>query len=264
VRSVPLPERKTVRLAHGDLAWREAGEGPALVLLHGLNGNASSWVRQYAGLGDRFRVIGWDAPGYGGSDPHPAPAAESYADAVAALLDALGIERCVLLGHSMGGLIAPNVAHRHPGRVERLVLSGTRVGYRGASAEGLAQRVRDFDALSAQEFGRSRAQSMVSATAERCVFDAVAAVAREVRREGFLGGIELLGKADNRLVLGALDLPILAIGGADDAIAPPACLDEIAAVAPGARVERIERVAHAAYIEAPERYNALLADFIAG
>ena len=257
-----LPERQSIKLAHGRVAWREAGDGPALVLLHGLNGNAASWVRQYEALAGRFRVVGWDAPGYGGSDPHPEPGTDSYADAVAALLDALGIERCFLLGHSMGGLIAPNVAHRHPGRVERLVLSGTRVGYSGASAEGLAQRVRDFESLSAEEFGRSRARTMVSAKAPAHIHDAVAAVAAEVRREGYAAGIALLGEADNREVLASLKIPILAIGGGDDTIAPPTCLDEIKATAPGARVERIDGVAHAAYIEAPERYNALLVEFL--
>jgi pimeloyl-ACP methyl ester carboxylesterase len=257
-----LPERQTIKLAHGRMAWREAGDGPTLILLHGLNGNSASWVRQYEALAGRFRVVGWDAPGYGGSDPHPQPGAESYADAVAGLLDALGIERCFLLGHSMGGLIAPNVAHRHPGRVERLVLSGTRVGYSGAAAEGLAQRIRDFESLTAEEFGRSRARTMVSAKAPPHIHDAVAAVAAEVQREGYAAGVALLGQADNRAVLAALGIPILAIGGGDDTIAPPACLDEIASTNAGTRVVRIDGVAHAAYIEAPERYNALLVDFL--
>jgi pimeloyl-ACP methyl ester carboxylesterase len=244
------------------MAWREAGDGPAIVLLHGLNGNAASWVRQYAALAGRFRVVGWDAPGYGGSDPHPQPGTDSYADAVADLLDALAIERCFLLGHSMGGLIAPNVAHRHPGQIERLVLSGTRVGYSGAAAEGFAQRIRDFESLTPEAFGRSRARTMVSANAPAHIHDAVAAVAAEVRRDGYAAGVALLGEADNRAVLAALDIPILAIGGGDDTIAPPACLDEIAATAPAARIARIDGVAHAAYIEAPERYNALLVDFL--
>ena len=257
-----VPVRKTVQVSHGLLAWREAGEGPALVCLHGLNGNASSWVRQYEALAGRCRVVGWDAPGYGGSDPRPAPSVETYADAVAELLDALGIDSCSLLGHSMGGLIAPNVVHRHPGRVERLVLSGTRVGYSGAAAAGLARRVRDFDEMSAEAFGRARARTMVSSGAAAGVEQAVAAVAAEVRREGYLAGVALLGKADNRAVLGGLDVPVLAIGGGDDAIAPPQCLEEIGSLVAEARVERIEGVAHAAYIEAPDRYNALLVDFL--
>ncbi|MCB1744416.1 MAG: alpha/beta fold hydrolase [Gammaproteobacteria bacterium] len=258
-----LPERQTVTLDHGEIAWREAGDGPALVLLHGLNGNASSWTHQYEAFADRFRVVGWDAPGYGGSDPHPAPGVAAYADAVAAWLDALGIQSCHLLGHSMGSLIAPNVAHRHPALVQRLVLSGARVGYRGASAEDFARRVADFDALSAADFGRSRAESMVSARATREVFESVAAVAAEVRREGYLAGVSLLGEADNRAVLADLDLPILAVAGSDDRIAPPdQCLAEIAASAPSARVVRIDGVAHAAYIEAPDRYNALLSEFL--
>jgi pimeloyl-ACP methyl ester carboxylesterase len=57
-----------------------------VVLLHGLNGNAASWIHQYQALGERFRVVGWDAPGYGGSDPHPAPGVQTYAEVVGALL----------------------------------------------------------------------------------------------------------------------------------------------------------------------------------
>jgi pimeloyl-ACP methyl ester carboxylesterase len=60
-----------------------------VVLLHGLNGNAASWIHQYQALGERFRVVGWDAPGYGGSDPHPAPGGQTYAEVVGALLDFL-------------------------------------------------------------------------------------------------------------------------------------------------------------------------------
>jgi pimeloyl-ACP methyl ester carboxylesterase len=103
---------------------------------------------------------------------------------------------------------------------------------------------------------------MVSAKAPAHIHDAVAAVAAEVRREGYAAGVALLGQADNRAVLAALDIPILAVGGGDDTIAPPTCLDEIASTVAGARVERIDGVAHAAYIEAPERYNALLVDFL--
>lgn len=257
-----LPERRTTRLSHGNMAWREAGTGPALLLLHGLNGNASSWSKQYEALADRFRVIGWDAPGYGGSDAHPTARAQAYADVAAELMDALGIESCHLLGHSMGGLIAPNLVQRHPERVERLILSGTRAGYVGVAAEGFAQRVRDFESLSAEEFGRTRARTMVSANAAPAALEAVAAVAAEVRREGYLAGVELLGTADNRTVLGEISVPTLAIGGGDDTIAPPECLDEIVAIVKGARLARIEGAAHAAYIEAPDRYNRLLVDFL--
>jgi pimeloyl-ACP methyl ester carboxylesterase len=146
--------------------------------------------------------------------------------------------------------------------VKRLVLSGTRVGYSGAAAAGFSRRVSDFESLSAEEFGRTRAATMVSPRAPETVREAVAAVAAEVRRDGYLDGVTLLSDADNHEVLAGLGLPTLAVGGGDDVIAPPSCLQEIAAIVVGARLERIEGVAHAAYIEAPERYNALLLDFL--
>jgi len=163
---------------------------------------------------------------------------------------------------AIAGALPGRVRHAELERADRLVLSGTRVGYSGAAAEDFARRVSDFESLSAEEFGRTRAMTMVSSRAPDAVREAVAEVAAEIRRDGYLDGVTLLGKTDNRVVLAGLDLPTLAIGGGDDVIAPPSCLEAIAAIVTGARLERIEGVAHAAYIEAPERYNALLLDFL--
>ena len=74
-------------LAHGRLGWREAGAAngaPALVLLHGIGSTSAGWRLQYGPLGERFRVLAWDAPGYGGSTPLPgdSPSPEAYAQAL--------------------------------------------------------------------------------------------------------------------------------------------------------------------------------------
>ena len=65
------PESRRTEIDGQTLAWREAGQGPALVFIHGMGGNSRNWETQYAQFADRYRVIGWDAPGYGASDDWP-------------------------------------------------------------------------------------------------------------------------------------------------------------------------------------------------
>ena len=125
-----LPPLETVR-AHGRaIAYRAAGDGPPLVLLHGIGSGSASWEAQLDALSAGFHTIAWDAPGYGGSDPLPGetPPKAAYGDAVADLVVGLGLERVHLLGHSLGGLIAASFAARHPGRVSSVILSDAAAG----------------------------------------------------------------------------------------------------------------------------------------
>ena len=110
-----IPPLSTTDLAHGIVAWRGAGQATPLVLMHGLGGSSRSWEFQYRNLGDTFRVVAWDCPGYGASDDlaDPTPGVDDYVTAALGLIDALGFETVALLGHSMGGVIAGRLASRH-------------------------------------------------------------------------------------------------------------------------------------------------------
>jgi pimeloyl-ACP methyl ester carboxylesterase len=101
----------------------EAGEGPVLVLLHGLGGAASNWLAVAPALAERGRVVVPELPGHGGSSALPAPVAtlDAYADRVAGVLDA----PAVVAGHSLGGVVALRLALRHPQLVRGLVLAGS-------------------------------------------------------------------------------------------------------------------------------------------
>ena len=99
---MPGSERKTAECPGGRISYREAGAGPALLLMHGVGGNSRSFRRQLEGVADRFRVIAWDAPGYGDSALR-VPTLDSYSGAVLELLDHLKIQSSHVLGHSMGG-----------------------------------------------------------------------------------------------------------------------------------------------------------------
>ena len=245
----------------GPIAYREAGEGPALLLMHGIGGSSKTWEEQYRAFAGSSRVIGWDAPGFGGSDPAPEQTADRWADEAAGLLDRLGVETACLLGHSMGGIIAPRVASRHPGRIERLVLSGTRAGFVGAF--GWEERLREFDTLTPEERGRTRAAGMAAPGASAEVLARLATIAGEVTREAFAGGVAVLNGTDNRGILQALELPALVLCGRQDGIAPPERGEEIAGLLRDVRITHFEGAGHAAYAEKPDAYNARLAEFLA-
>ena len=245
----------------GPIAYREAGRGPALMLMHGIGGSSKTWEEQYRAFAASHRVIGWDAPGFGGSDPAPEQTADRWADEAADLLDRLGVETAVLLGHSMGGIIAPRVASRHPGRIEKLILSGTRAGFVGAL--GFEERQREFDTLTPEERGRTRAATMAAPGASAEVLARLALIAGEVTREAFAGGVAVLNGTDNRGILKALDLPALVLCGKEDGIAPPERGEEIAALLGDVRITHFEGAGHAAYAETPDAYNARLAEFLA-
>src|SRR4051812_29525303 len=102
--------RTTVTTRLGPISVRQDGSDKSasrncLFLLHGIGGNADAWRQQYSAFGKHFRVIGWDAPGYGDSFnfSEQAPGVEDYAAAFIALMDALEVEKATVIGHSLGG-----------------------------------------------------------------------------------------------------------------------------------------------------------------
>src|SRR4051812_43345269 len=111
------------------IAYRRAGQGAPLVLMHGIGAHSAAWRTQLDGLADAYDMIAWDTPGYGGSDDPPSdwPMAE-YAEYLAGFLDALGIEKAHLLGQSWGGVLAQQFYGAYPERVRSLILSDTTLG----------------------------------------------------------------------------------------------------------------------------------------
>jgi pimeloyl-ACP methyl ester carboxylesterase len=113
-----------VKTANGRMAIQEAGEGPPVVMLHGLGGTKVSFLPTQAALAKDFRTIAVDLPGFGDSDkPLKAPYdAEFFARWVIGLLDALELETAHIVGHSMGGRVAIELGMSHPDRVDCLTL----------------------------------------------------------------------------------------------------------------------------------------------
>ena len=261
------PERQTANLTHGPLTYRAVGTGPAVVFMHGLLGNSRSWVKQFAPFSRTHRVIAWDAPGFGGSAVVE-PSVDVFADTLGALLDALECPSAVFVGHSMGGVVAARLAARRPELVSGLVLSCSHAGY-GQSADSppsakLGSRLKELEALGAEEYGRVRARGMTAKGASAEVLDLAARIATEARPEGMIASSRMLQLADNRALLPGLPMPRMVITGAEDPVVQPAMKDELLALTAGVRHVEIPAVGHAPYLEDAEAFNAAIGEFLAG
>ncbi|MDR5654197.1 alpha/beta fold hydrolase [Ruixingdingia sedimenti] len=245
------------------------GSGPALVLLHGIGSNATSFAGLLPLLPADWRVLAWNAPGYGGSAPLGSdwPLAADYAGALAGWLDRLGLGRVVLAGHSLGALMAGAFALAHPGRVARLVLASPALGHGiapGAPLPPAAQgRIDDLARLGPAAFARARAPALIcGAAANPALVAAVETGMACVRNPGYAQAVRML--AAGRLVEDAarLAVPTEVVTGAEDAVTPPEGARRLhAAIPPAHRGPLIEVPAtgHALYTQAPLAFAEVLA-----
>ncbi len=243
------------KVADGNIHYETAGKGHPLILLHGIGSNSRSWQRQLAALSGSFKVIAWDAPGYGrSSDPAGKPSMAYYASRLRGLLDELRIDRIHLLGHSMGGSVAQEFYGSYPDRVRRLILADTRpVG----SREMLQERLQMIRTTNPEQLAAERAPKLLSKSApEELVREAVS-IMSEIRVAGYEFAAIALAQSDERTVLRRLEVATLLIWGAEDEITP--LWDEIPA---GARLEVIPNAGHLCYAEQPDAFNTIVREFL--
>lgn len=255
------------------ISYRESGydNGPVLVLLHGVGSGAASWGPQYVSLPSRgLRVIGWDAPGYGGSDRLAVaePTAADYAAALRDFTDAIGLKRFFLVGHSMGALIAAAFCRlTGASRVDKLILASPTSGYARASEEarqrGIAGRIADMEALGPAGVAEKRATVLLSPQAPKRAFMLVKAVMRELRPDGYAQAVGMLGRGDMLAEAAAISVPTLVVCGTADQVTPEDGCRRIAAAISGAAYELIAGPGHSLYIEAPGPFDAAVLRFLA-
>ncbi|BDH44658.1 alpha/beta hydrolase [Salmonella enterica subsp. enterica serovar Choleraesuis] len=205
--------------------WREAGSGPALTLLHGISSGADSWHKQLeAPL--NARVLAWDMPGYGSSAglKTPQPDALSYARRLLEMLDSAGVQQTVLVGHSLGALVASAFAATFPDRVSRLVLADPAQGY-GAADAGTRERVwrqrQQQMAAGGEQMAAGRAANLLRPDARAGDIATVAAGMKRLHSGGYLAAAWMLAHDDINRWLTAWGRPFEVWCGAQDAITPP-------------------------------------------
>jgi pimeloyl-ACP methyl ester carboxylesterase len=259
---------RTVAVAGGaQVSVRECGQGPALVCLHGIGSGAASWLEVGQQLAGRARVIAWDAPGYGASTSvvPSAPWAVAYADRLRTLLDALHIDRCVLVGHSLGALMAGAAARRNSSlvaRIARLVLMSPARGYGAPARAAQAERVR---AERLDSLARLGVTGMAAQRSGRLLSDGASERDRawvrwnmaQLNEAGYRQAVELLCGDDLFNYLPPA-VPVRVLCGEHDVVTPPQACAEVAAAC-GVALEPVLRAGHACYIEQPQAIATVLA-----
>ncbi len=250
------------------LAVEVRGKGPAVLFVHGYPLDRTLWAAQLSGL-DGFRVIAPDLRGLGLSDaPDLGYSMPTYADDLAALLEALQVDEVVLVGLSMGGYVAFEFLRRHRERVRALVLFDTRAD---ADVPDV-RRARDQQSSLAREHGAAAvAEQMLPRMLAPAAAQSTPHVVERVREmmlaapvAGIAGALAAMrDRSDASALLATLDdLPTMVVVGEEDVMTPVDLARGMASAIPGARLELVPGAGHLPPIEAPGVVNALLLDFL--
>ncbi len=264
-----LPEPRNVAAGPGTISYRERGSGPVLLFVHGLGGGSRAWETQFATLSHRYRVIGWDAPGYGDSTPFDAetPRVADYVETIARFLDALEVDRVHFVGHSLGTIHGCAFHKRFADRLSSLTLAQAVVGSGRMGADDKlarnAGREELVNRLGPKGFAEHHTPRSLSANAAPELVLRATEFATSLNVPGYLQAFRALTEAHIFDEITALTVPAMIVAGSDDGTASEETMATIAAAMPGIRAEVIQDIGHMIYLEHPDRFNALLADFLA-
>jgi len=257
------------RINGADLHWQEAGEGDAVVFIHGFPFHSGLWTDQMTALPAGFRGIAPDLRGFGESSApgHGPLTMDQHADDIAAILDHLGIGQAVICGLSMGGYIAFSLFRRHRDRVRALVLAATRSAADSPEAkQGRAAMARDVLNQGTSAAVHAMLPKLLSDITPKThpeVVDRVRALIEANRPEPIARAQEGMAlRADSSDLLREIAVPTLVIHGEDDLIVPRGEAQLMARGIRGARIELLERAGHMVNLEDPAAFNRLLKEFL--
>jgi pimeloyl-ACP methyl ester carboxylesterase len=267
---------------HGDrIAYRDAGDGPTLLLIHGMAGSSATWQAIIPRLSKKFRVIAPDLLGHGVSaKPRGDYSLGAFAVFLRDLLDELGVDRATVIGQSLGGGIAMQFAHQHRDYCERLALIGS-----GGLGPDLSPLLRMLSAPGAEfvlpvvapqpvlnlgnKIGSWLTSAGIQSPRAGQMWHAYSSLSDAQTRRAFLrtlrSVVDYRGQAVSALnkLHVAQGLPALLIWGDNDRIIPVAHAYAAHDAVPGSRLEVLEGVGHFPHVEAPMAVADILETFIA-
>ena len=241
---------------------------PAVVFIHGIGGSARVWAPQvetFAAAG--FASVALDLPGYGGRSAVEVMDFESLAADVEAAIDQRGLHKPVLVGHSMGGMIAQTALRRRPDGYAAAVLACTSPAF--GSADGAFQTKFVADRLEPLDAGKSMAdlapgmvERMIGLAAEPAGCAHAVAVMSAVPAGTYRAAVRCLVGFDERANLPSIGVPVLCLAGEKDPNAPAVGVERMAGKIPGARYVCLPGVGHLPNLEAPAAFDAAILGFL--
>ncbi len=264
-----MPSWTTLRIGPKPfIAVDHQGEGPLVVLLHGIGGNRTNWCDQLPAFAAHFHAAAWDARGYGMSDDYDGPYRfEDICADLVRVLDHFGAATAHIVGLSMGGRIAQDFYYRHPHRVATLTLCDTAFGLKADPPEKREQFIRlRQQPLLAGKTPRDIAPDVVPTLEGPKVTPAVHARLIEsiaaLRTASYLKGIATSLTYDLPQRLHEIQVPTLCVYGGADRLTPPSIGEEIARRVPDSRLVVLLEIGHLSNIEAPAAFNRVVLDFL--
>lgn len=240
------------------------GEGPPVLLVHGMPSSRNVWSLVKDALATRYRVIAMDLPGFGQSTKVALPSLEAFAGWLARILDHVGERSAHVVGHSFGGMLAMAFLHRHPQRARSLVLSDSVAlgpyagseGQRKFAAARTREEVRAFLSVLFHDpaaISDALLEGQLAYVTQPGVPDVLERLID--RRQAWEAEVE--GQAD------AIDVPLLVVWGRNDRPVPVAHAERLRHV-PGVRLAVIDNCGHAPMVERPQEFSARLLEFLDG
>lgn len=249
-------------------SYRVTGQGQPVVLIHGVGLTKDMWGGQVVGLAQHFQVIVYDMLGHGDS---PRPAADTdlagYADQLRELLDHLGLAQALVIGFSMGGLVARAFALHHPQRIAALVVLNSVFNRSPEQSAGVIARAAQAAELGPDanvDAALERWFSREYKAANPAQVAAIKQILASNDPQGYHTTYSLFATQDmyRESDLGSIQAPTLIATGELDSGSTPAMTRQLAARIPGAHCVVLAEQRHMMAVEAPREVNKMLLDFL--
>lgn len=229
-----------------------------MLFLHGIGGHRHHWNSQIRELSTSFRTAAWDARGYGDSDDYDGPLRFlDFVSDVIRVLDHLQAPKAHLVGLSMGGRIAREVALRHPDRLLTLTLANTSPGFDALSAEEVRRFVDERRSRTPESM-----KALLGSKADPGAYDALLRSFHALHKESYLKTLEASVAQDRAAPVEEIRCRTLVITGSEDKVYPPRIARDMARRIPKATLVELEGCGHLSNLEQPRRFNAALAEFL--
>ncbi|MEM0459985.1 MAG: alpha/beta hydrolase [Thermofilum sp.] len=253
-------EHRFAKSADGvKIHYAALGQGKPLVLVHGLGESYLTWKPQLQFFPEQgFRVLAVDLRGHGDSEiPSKRITMEDFAGDVESVLRAEGLEKALMIGYSMGGLVLLELYEQSPNLFEKLVLEAVAPEYPPAMTELLEN-------MSMHEIAAQVAEFAVSPTASAELKKDIYAIISKTDKRVYIQSAEAATQRSYYGILTMLQVPTLIISGELDYISPPEVAEEISRIVKGSRKIVFPKVGHMPHRENPEEYNKAVLEFLKG
>lgn len=244
------------------LAFRRAGKGPALLLIHSLGTASWLWEGEIEAWKSHRDVIAFDCRGHGGSSARGGFTVRGVAEDLAAALDALDVGPADVLAISMGGPIAAHLVDIAPLKVRRLVIADSFAAQGEAGAKRAEMVAETIRTSSMAEYGAAYARDTLAEDIDPVVAERLTASIAGMAAPTYVEAARSVFTSDVRPLMRRIRVPTRVVVGTRDGRTPPALSREIAALIEGAEYGEIEGARHLANLDRPEAFRAAVEPFL--